>query len=646
MADDRAARIDRLQRIQKIQAAQASQNQFARPAEDVSQFDPANVAISGLQHGMKVLDLQGGGVRSLEAKLMGVERPGEGLAMALNPLNKDMAPNHDELLRRAGMPERMQFSDKIPGYAEPGKGGMFQPEKGGALDPGIDRSTLGLGLDIATDPLTYESGGESAAARVLGAQAERAALRGNLNRTMADRLRDLMIAGTGKSSGKEILDQGALRTLADSVKNTSAIAARPISNGMEYVGGRMYRAGMRPLDQASLDAGKPMLSPLLRERGVYGTAGGIQQDMLDRSQVLKGKVGNVMEAADAANPLHAPPGPARFIDRPEYTVPGTPAKPDIVVPPRVEDAGFAQSVPGTAGTRPAIIPAPTFEHPGYTIPGDPGVPDVRIGGRREEIPAGFSYGQPRPKGGIDMSRTQGYARAENAKLDDVFPHQELQKNLTNSIEGIEGLGRVSGQKAVQNKTALYDMLPNSTYDISVKTPAGARVRSQQARGIKEAIEAHAEKIGRGGEVAGLNDEWGRYLTAQDAAERMSGRAAKTRLIDNGDIVGSGMVGGAAGGGAASAYVGVKKANQVARSTPFLTGAGYGMNRGVDAQLFGGGARDALTAIGVPGLSQGMRGGPRYSTLLDAAARQGLFLDEARLSSPWSLLRQQQEEQNR
>lgn len=63
------------------------------------------------------------------------------------------APSSSQYMEKAGVPAGYSLSDILPGYAEPGQGGMG-PEKGGVLDPSM-RGVAGFVGDVATDPLTY-----------------------------------------------------------------------------------------------------------------------------------------------------------------------------------------------------------------------------------------------------------------------------------------------------------------------------------------------------------------------------------------------------------------------------------------------------------------------------------------------------------
>lgn len=66
------------------------------------------------------------------------------------------APSGSQYLERAGVPQLGQLSDAIPSaYSETGDE-WLKLKKGGLLDP-TGRGTLGLGIDLGSDPLSYGS---------------------------------------------------------------------------------------------------------------------------------------------------------------------------------------------------------------------------------------------------------------------------------------------------------------------------------------------------------------------------------------------------------------------------------------------------------------------------------------------------------
>lgn len=239
-----------------------------------------DAAVGGLEHGIKGLDYMGGAVRTAAANALGVSKPGETLD-ALNPLSKNVAPSSSELMRRLGVPEGAKLSDYLHIFADPHDQGnaWYRPVKGGMLDPSI-RGTIGTGLDIASDPLTYLSMGTTGAEKALAKEAVEATTRGNLNRTMSDRL----------------------ASVVEAMKSRANPVVRPASNAMDYVGGRMYRDAMMPLDKEMVEAGKPLLSPRLMDEGATGGWQSIDQHMLDQNSEFKDQAKAIASKMDALDP--------------------------------------------------------------------------------------------------------------------------------------------------------------------------------------------------------------------------------------------------------------------------------------------------------------------------------------------------------
>jgi hypothetical protein len=149
MAED--IELLKLRAMAKSKAAQAADSEQANAPEPSFKSKAADVALTGLQ----AVGVPGGAVRSGIASIVGLSRPEDTLMNA---------PTTSEYMDRAGVPEGAKVSDYVGGYAEPGKGRFLRPEKGGMLDPSV-RGVAGFAGDVALDPLTYLSGGLSAAAK-------------------------------------------------------------------------------------------------------------------------------------------------------------------------------------------------------------------------------------------------------------------------------------------------------------------------------------------------------------------------------------------------------------------------------------------------------------------------------------------------
>lgn len=212
---EKEAKYQEYLKEQKYQEYLASQE----PEEEKTIGDYAKTIGSGA---LTALGSLGSMTRAGVAHATGLSRPEDSL------LN---APTTDELLNRAGV-GNTALSEVAPMlYAEPGDGGMFTPEKGGMLDF-TARGTAGFVGDIALDPLTYLSGGLSAAAK--GAK---------LGATEAKLLKALSLAKEGKltTAGRvanvvanplEILSRkGSIAAYDGALNKINSKLDRPISAG-------------------------------------------------------------------------------------------------------------------------------------------------------------------------------------------------------------------------------------------------------------------------------------------------------------------------------------------------------------------------------------------------------------------------------
>lgn len=121
-----------------------------------------NYAAAGVAE--ELLSPQGGGAGAA------FERGISELLSGVGPI-KGQKEGFSEVMEQAGVGELGKLSDLIPGiYSETGEGAALQ--RGGPLDP-TARGTLGLGLDIFTDPTTYLTSGGSAVDKFLTAKGTR-----------------------------------------------------------------------------------------------------------------------------------------------------------------------------------------------------------------------------------------------------------------------------------------------------------------------------------------------------------------------------------------------------------------------------------------------------------------------------------------
>lgn len=141
----------------------------ARLAELEAEEMPEQSALSQVKEGVikgadilgRGLDIAGGAVRGTVAG--GLEALTGKELVNIKDVMTGQAPSSAEIMQRLGVPEGYSLSNIIPAmYSESGEGMAFQ--KGGLLDPSV-RGAGGLALDIVSDPLTYLTGGLSAAGK-------------------------------------------------------------------------------------------------------------------------------------------------------------------------------------------------------------------------------------------------------------------------------------------------------------------------------------------------------------------------------------------------------------------------------------------------------------------------------------------------
>lgn len=168
---------------------------------------------------------------------------------AINPTNLKGFPTTSEMLARAGVKEKGALSDIFPGvYATPGGDQeipWYQPEKGGLLDV-TGRGTIGLAGDIASDPLTYLTGGLAAVPRV----------------------------------GSKALRRSAM----------------PITSTLSRAGKSIYESGIRPLIQAGEDFGKDV-GKSFYEMGIRGSPKKMQEQAERIALQMKNEADTLARAA-------------------------------------------------------------------------------------------------------------------------------------------------------------------------------------------------------------------------------------------------------------------------------------------------------------------------------------------------------------
>lgn len=182
------------------------------------------------------------------------------------------APNTAEYMDRAGIGKGHSLSDLLSGaYSDTGNGIKLQ--KGGAFDPTV-RGAVGFAGDVALDPLTYLSGGLSAAAK--------GAAEGSL----------------------------ASRALKYGTKAANAVV-NPLEM-LEKPGQMIYRSGLKNIDTRLVERGQAPVSDYLREQGIWGTLSQIQAKMKARAAQIaeerKGLYQKIDDAGVKIDPAYADRG--------------------------------------------------------------------------------------------------------------------------------------------------------------------------------------------------------------------------------------------------------------------------------------------------------------------------------------------------
>lgn len=214
-------------------------------------------AMAGVRGAAKGLDYQRGAVLSgfdrVRQALGGKSafQPGE-MSAALSPLSSTTAPSWGKELEAMGIPKGPTTRD-IPRHA--GLLGVIAqhfPEVSA-------RGAAGLGLDVAADPMTYESG-------LLG--------------RIAEALKDVPVASQAA---------GALSRVSSAVSDAGKAAAA-----------KTYESGIAPIIKAAKSAGNPDVGATMLEHGIWGTPSSIREGMEDASSARKGFKDAILEGTQEA----------------------------------------------------------------------------------------------------------------------------------------------------------------------------------------------------------------------------------------------------------------------------------------------------------------------------------------------------------
>lgn len=250
---------------EKYQGSAKPWERFQNPKTE----DEQGLAMKGLSAVGKGLDYAGGVTRAGAANLAGVGTTDD----LLNALKANPASTA-EYLKRTGLPEGYSLSDALSGmYSDTGDE-WLKLKKGGALDP-TARGAAGFVGDVALDPLTYLSGGLSAAAK-------------------------------GSIAGKGLL-KGAGKVAA----KTANAFVNPLEH-LAVPGEAIYKSGLKKIDTRLIEKGQEPISDYLLKQGNWGRLSKIQEGMQSRMDDLANQRSKLYSEVDASgakiDPMQASKG--------------------------------------------------------------------------------------------------------------------------------------------------------------------------------------------------------------------------------------------------------------------------------------------------------------------------------------------------
>lgn len=243
-------------------------------------------AKKGLEIGGKVLDYPRGAIgapilSAIASRISGKQTMSpEEYADAVNPTTTRLAPSSDTILERAGVPKGPSLSDVAPSLFAPAGTGAFYSafdprhyaaEKGGLFDV-TPRGVAGGVLDMATNPLSFESG-------ALNEGAKKA----------SNAVKEIPVVGPALSS--------VVKTPAQAV---------------EGMGTAAYESGMHPLISKGEEYGKDVANDLYNAK-MWGRPGSVAKAGDDAAEVFKNEIGQNRAATQPLidSALDATMGPSK-----------------------------------------------------------------------------------------------------------------------------------------------------------------------------------------------------------------------------------------------------------------------------------------------------------------------------------------------
>lgn len=228
-------------------------------------FEAPSLTSKGIDYALRALDYTGGIGRGTVAGAL--EIPTGKDLVSFSDVIKGRVPSSADMMEKMGVPKSGEISDVLPFlYSDTGEGWPLQ--KGGALDASA-RGFSGLVADVALDPLTY-------------------------------------------------LTMGAA-PLVSKLGRTAEIAAKPLSMGVEKLGEKVYKSGLKSLDTRALEKGGEAVSPYMLKQGmgVFKGQEGLLKQMLARTDELNNmRASKYASAPDAlVEPVKASEGAFEYLTK-------------------------------------------------------------------------------------------------------------------------------------------------------------------------------------------------------------------------------------------------------------------------------------------------------------------------------------------
>lgn len=517
----------------------------------------------------KALDYAGGISRAALANAIDTVTPGKSFAsgkdmlqaLQANPFDSKAkgAPSTAEYLERAGVPAGASLSDDFPFlFSKTGDGLPLQ--KGGWADPTI-RGAAGFVGDVAIDPLTYLTLGASAAAKSAKA-ADIAAKKG--------------IAQAAPSMASKILTSKAGKAVA-----------RPLDAMGEYFGKKIYKSGLKGVDNEALKYGKEPVSDLLMEEGIAGSAKSIQGQMdtlgerllQERQAVLReaSKAGGTVSMKEAMGPTVARIQEIRSSKDPARQALADALEAEVAKYTKL-DAVPEQELLRTLPRQGEMVGGHT---PIEVVPGKEVLSELPTKATYKNVTEGGTSAGLRQGGEFVPSKpVLTYEKvAPEIKPGVTVPDEFVPREPLMVYDTVPAIPGVDPLTATKYKSAVTGSLPQSAFQSDAVRGAAKQAEKEMGRGLKTAVETGVDRAtGRGAELRDLNDKLGRILTtkkkqAMEASKEVNKNAFSS--VD-GALLGN-AISDATGNGATMALL--KKIADITKMTGPRTTVGKAMTQG-------------------------------------------------------------------